>query len=218
MSAERHIRKLNRLLLAELGDSPPYQWIHSESAEFKRAMRMIDEDTSVPLCNYRCPCGLNASVHSPECLVGGLVVAEPMWETRKVDEGMVDQWVLCCRQDRPSEAEWFQLFGTLLPYPANGSWAPVATETYTIALAAGMLPGENYTMAIIRGRQRSREITAADLNNAFESREAKRERDLKTKIRSRLFDVLPVSPDPGKRNGNVSIFSQPIDRKELITL
>lgn len=217
MNADRHIRKLNRLLHAELGEHPPYAWIHSESAEFKRAMRMIDEDTSVPLCNYRCPCGLNAQVHSPECIVGGLIVAEPMWETRKVDEGIVDQWVLCCRQDRPSEAEWEQLFGTLLPYPQTGSWAPVTTETVTIAIAKGMLPGENYTMAIIRGRQRSREITTADLNNAFESREAKREADLKTKIRHRLTDVLPVSPDPGKRNGNVSIFTES-PKKELITL
>lgn len=216
MSAERHIRKLNRLLLAELGENPLYQWIHSESTEFKRAMRMIDEDTGVPLCNYRCPCGLNAQVHSPECLVGGLVVAEPMWETRKVDEGCVDQWVLCCRQERPSEAEWFQLFGTLLPYPQTGSWAPVSTETYSIAIAPGMLPGENYTLAIIRGRQRSREITAADLNNRLDTAEAKRDADRKWKIRNRIQDVLPVSPDPGKRNGNVLIFSEPAEKSEIL--
>ncbi len=218
MSAERHIRKLNRLLLAELGDNPPYQWIHSESAEFKRAMRIINEDTGTPLCDYQCPCGLNAQVHSPECVVGGLVVAVPMWETRKVDEGMVNQWVLCCRQERPSEAEWFKLFGTRLPYPQNGSWAPVATEIRTVAMEAGALPGENFTMAIIRGRQRSRQITIADLNNAAESREAKNDEARKWKILNRIKDVLPVSPDPGKRNANVSIFTEPINRKELITL
>jgi hypothetical protein len=227
MSAERHIRKMNRLLLAELGENPLYQWIHSESAEFKRAMRVVD-DAGKPEFDFRCPCGLNVSVHSAACspptmqpnwdredgepemelraaTTSSLVVAEPKWEIRKTDPALVDQWVLCCLQIPMSEHEWKQTFGTRLPYPKNGTWAPVETETRIVAMPPHTLPGENFTMACIRGRQRSREIKASDIANAFHSREQKKDEQRQEKIRYRISDALPVNPYPGTRSGNVSL-------------
>jgi hypothetical protein len=204
MTTERHISKLNRMLLAELGQNPLYRWIHSESADFKRAMRSMNDD-GTPVWDYRCPCGLNVSVHSAECVAGRLVIAEPRWEIRKTDPTMEDQWVLCSLQYPMSPREWLETFGTRLPYPKNGSWAPVETETRTVAMPPGTVPGEIFNMALIRARQRSREIKASDIANAFESREQKKDQKRQENIRERISDALPVSPDPGKRNGNVSL-------------
>src|SRR4051812_800852 len=116
MNAERHMARMNDLLLAELGENPLYRWIHSESADFKRAMRCIEDHTGALIWDYRCPCGLNVSVHSVVCVEGALVVAVPKWEIRKIDATLVDQWVLCCRQIPMSEFEWQRVFGTQLPY------------------------------------------------------------------------------------------------------
>lgn len=203
MNIERHIRKLNRLLIAELGQNPPYQWIYSESAEFKRPMRAMTEDGDL-LWNYRCPCGLNVSVHSPECIAGMLMVVEPAWAVRKTDPSLENQWVLCCLQTPMGEDAWMRVFGSVLPYPRNGSWAPVCTETYTVAMAADTLPGENFTMAIIRGRQRSLEIADCDIANAAAYRDEKKTEHRRQHIRERIKDVLPVNPDPGKRGGPLS--------------
>ena len=203
MNVERHIRKMNRLLLGELGQQPLYQWIYSESAEFMRPMRAMDEDGNLKW-DYRCPCGLNVSVHLPECVAGMLIVVEPVWEIRKTDPSLTNQWVLCAHQPPPSEHEWRAMFGSVLPYPANGSWAPVGTETHVVAMKPDNLPGENFTMACIRGRQKSREIPDCDIANAIASRDGKRDKDRKWKIRKRLKDALPVSADPGKRGGSLS--------------
>jgi hypothetical protein len=218
MNAERHIRKMNRIL-AEIGENPPYRWIYSESSEFKRAMRVINEDGSLAYA-YRCPCGVNVSVHSPECIAGQLIVAEPVYEIRKTDLDLVDQWVLCCLQIPMSEYEWRETFGTRLPYPQNGTWAPVQTETRTVAMPPGTLPGENFTIACVRGRQRSREIPMCDLVNAQESREQRKEDRRKKNIRERLTDVLPVNPNPGARGGSVLVFSEPPQKtgENLVTL
>lgn len=208
MSIDRHIRKMNRLLLAELGENPLYRWIHSESPDFMRAMRITNEDGTLPF-DYRCPCGLNASVHSPECIAGQLVVAEPVWEIRKTDLDLIDSWVLCCLQIPMSEHEWTQTFGTRLPYPKNGTWAPVQTETRTVAMPPGTLPGENFTMACIRGRQRSREIKMCDIANAHDYREQRKDEQRKKHIRERIAEALPVNPNPGTRGGSVLVFSEP---------
>jgi hypothetical protein len=202
MNTERHIRRLNRMLAAELG-SPQYAWIYSESPEFHRAMRKTDE-FGKPEMDFRCPCGLNVQVHSPECLAGMLVVAEPKWEIRKTNIFLIDQWVLCCLQLPPSEDAWVEMFGSRLPYPKNGTWAPVETETYTVAMPADALPGENFTMALIRARQKSREIHPSDLANAYENREQLRDKRRFVSARDRIKDVLPFNPDPGKRGGSVS--------------
>lgn len=227
MNVERHIRKLNRLLLAELGENPLYQWIYSESAEFKRAMRLMDEDGKLEW-DYQCPCGLNVSVHSAACspptmhpnwdreegepetvlraaTQSSLVVAVPAFEIRKTDPTLVDQWVLCSLQLPMSEHEWAETFGTRLPYPRNGTWAPVETETHTVAIAPGTIPGERLTMALIRARQRSREIKARDIANAFDAREQKKDEKRQEHIRERIIDSLPVNPYPGTRSGNVSL-------------
>lgn len=238
MSLDRHIRKLNRLLLAELGENPLYRWIYSESPDFMRAMRLMDDEGKL-LFDYRCPCGLNVAVHSASCSppadqadedglvpwypapATSLIVAEPKWEIRKTDPGLNDQWVLCCLQIPMSEHEWQEMFGARLPYPSNGTWAPVATETRTVAMPPGTLPGENFTMACIRGRQRSREIKMCDIANAHYSREERKDEDRKKHIRERLTDVLPVNPNPGTRGGSVLVFSEPATAKtgeSLVTL
>jgi hypothetical protein len=204
MSIERHMRKVNRLLLAELGENPLYQWIYSESPEFKRAMRLMNDD-GTPQFNFRCPCGLNVSVHSAECVAGQLVVAEPAWEIRKTDPMLENQWVLCCLQIPMSEIEWTRTFGTRLPYPKNGTWAPVETETHVVAMPPDTLPGENFTLAICNARRRSREIKAKDIANAFEAREQKKDERRQETIRERIIDCLPVNPFPGTRSGNVSL-------------
>lgn len=213
--------KVNGLLLAELGENPLYRWIYSESPDFKRAMRCIDDEGN-PIWDYRCPCGLNVALHSAECLADQLVVAVPRWEIRKIIPTFVDRWVLCCRQIPMSEYEWMQVFGTRLPYPKNGTWAPVATETYTVAAPAGTLPGENFTMAVIRGRQRSREIKMCDIANAHYSREEAKNANLKVEIRKYIADALPVSPTPGSRSGNVSLPAVEVRPKrktgDLVTL
>ena len=191
------------MLLAELGEHPPYAWIYSESPEFKRAMRVVD-DAGRPDWDYECPCGLNVSVHSAVCAAEKLVVAVPKFAIRKTDEQMVDQWVLCAWQQPPSEDEWHRMFGTRLPYNRNGSWAPVATETRVVAMPPGKLPGEAWTMAIIRARQKTREIPERDIANATENRWAKKDKDRQEMIRHRISDALPVNPEPGKRGGSVS--------------
>ena len=199
MNVECYMRRLNRLLLSELGDNPPYAWIHSESAEFMRPMRAMTEDGDL-LWNYRCPCGLNVAVHSAECVAGCLIVVEPVWSIRKTDPELNDQWVLCCLQIPMTEAAWLKTFGTILPYPANGSWAPVATETHTVAMHPGSLPGETLTLALIRARQRSREIKDRDIANAATDRDEKKDKVREIKIRERLQDCLPVNPNPGSKH------------------
>jgi hypothetical protein len=227
VNVERHIRRLNRLLLAELGENPPYQWVYSESVEFLRPMRAMDEDGNLKW-DYVCPCGKNVRVHNASCSpsvltphydeddeavvtwsmdlakTSSLIVATPVWEMRKTDISLDNQWVLCCKQFPMSEHAWGQVFGSVLPYPKNGSWAPVATETRTVAMAPECLPGKNFTMACIRGRQLSREISAADIDNATQSRMEHQDRKRRENIHERLTDVLPVNPNPGKRGGGVS--------------
>ena len=221
MNVQRHMHRVNAILLSILGENPLYQWIYSESTEFKRPMRVMDEDGNLQY-DFVCPCGRNVSVHSVRCAAECLVVAAPVWMPRKIDMTLNDQWVLCCRQEQLSEAEWTQMFGTLLPYPRSGVWAPVQTETVTIAMPPNTLPGENYTTAVARGRQRSREIKASDIANAVESAEQKRDKARRTKIRERLTDCLPVRPTPGAVDGPVSLPSvvrQKIEQGEsLVTL
>lgn len=202
MSAvNRHIAKLNRLLLSELGENPPYQWIWSESPEFKRAMRILDPD-GVPLFNFRCQCGLNVKVHLSECDVS---VAEPVYEIRKTDPRLVNQWVMCCQQPLPSRELWEAMFGTKLMYPAQGAWAPVSTEDRALAMPPGAVPGEHYTMAIINGRRRSREIPDSDVLAEHESWESNKERQTYVNAKDRIKEVLPISPNaPGVRGGSIS--------------
>lgn len=199
MNVERYMRKLNRLLASELGE-PVYRWIYSESPEFQRAMRVVDEFLK-PEWDYRCVCGLNATIHRATCT---LVSAVPKWTWRKTIPDAIDQWVLCCHQAPPTEEEWQNLFGSRLMYPAGGSWAPVGTETRQIAMRPGELPGENFNLAIIRGRQRSREIHPSEIVNAYEYAEARRDQARRPELRHRLTDALTLNPDPGKRNAGVS--------------
>lgn len=216
MSAERHIRKLNAIIRQELGENPLYAWIYSESRDFIHPMRVID-DAGVPQFDYACPCGLNVSVHSAAC---SMVVAVPQWTTRKARVNMVDQWVFCCLQKPPSEHEWNQRFGSMLQYPKNGTWAPVETETYTMAMPPGKLPGENFNMAIIRARQRSREIPVPDIENAIADREAKKAANNRWKSVKRIKDALPINPNPGKRGGSVSWggIKEQVQGERLVTL
>lgn len=205
MSAvSRHIAKLNRLLLVELGERPPYQWVYSESPEFKRAYRLMD-DGGMPLFNYRCPCGLNATVHSPDCLVAGVVAAEPIFEIRKTDRRLTNQWVMCCQQPLPSRELWLALYGTQLLYPSHGAWAPVSTEDRVLAMPPGTVPGEVYTQAIINGRRYSREIPDGDVLTAHDDWERKQEASRKHELRDRIVEHLPISLNvPGTRGGSIS--------------
>lgn len=189
MNAARHIARLNRLLLAELGSHPPYQWIYSESAEFRRPMRAMDEDGNLQW-DYQCPCGRNAAVHTASCVAGGLVVVVPVWDVRRTDPDLHNQWVLCCLQEPMSEYEWGRVFGTVLPWPRNGSWAPVCTETHTVAMKPDTLPGDNFTLAIIAGRRRSREVRMRDVANEIAWKDAKKDAQRRVTAAQRLEDVL----------------------------
>jgi len=203
MNVERHINKLNRLLEAELGARPLYRWIYSESVEFKRAMRVMD-DNGKPDWDYRCPCGKNVSVHSAECVAGQLVVADPKWEIRKTDPALIDCWVLCSLQVPMPEDEWTKTFGTRLPYPKNGTWAPVATETYTVATVRGTLPGYNMTLAIARARQKTREQHIQTLENEWLDRKAADDKKRKDNAAYRIKDCFTLNQNWGNRGGSVS--------------
>ena len=212
MNLLRHISKLNAQLEAELGHSPLYRWVHSEAPEFRHAMRKMDEFGNLEM-DYVCCCGRNVSVHSAECK---MTVAEPVWEWRKIVPHLRDQWVLCALQPPDlTEAQWLERFGTRGLYPAHGEYMPVGTEDRLIALHPGKIPGESFNLAVIRGRQRSREVHLESLAHDQERAQQKFMDDRLEGFKYRFKSVLPVRPNPGCVDGPVSL---PSTKKELVSL
>jgi len=205
MNIARHMRKLNALLASELGSDPLYQWVWSEDPEFRHAMQKTDE-WDRPVLDYVCKCGKNVRVHEASCHKHGLVIARPVYEWRKIDITLRNQWVLCAlRPPVLSESEWLDVFGTKALYPKHGEWMPVATETRTVALPPDQYPSEQFNLCVIRGKQKARLKEEGEEPWDYEAAEQKRLDARLEGYKYRFKSVMPVRPNPGCVDGPVSL-------------
>ena len=160
---ERLIKKLNLRLAAELGRTPSgeglYRWQWSEG--WMHPMRVIDSETGQPKFNYRCGCGLNRAVHTPAC--GTLIVAEPVYEPRKILPSLKRQWAVALWCPPLPEPLWRREFGSALQYPANGYLVPVGGgHGGVIAIQPDLLPDLDVTNEFIFLVREQRKKSFAD--------------------------------------------------------
>lgn len=162
MSLERRVNKLNRLLLSELGSSPAYLWVWSESPFFFRLSPQLD-DSGQPIYNYRCACGLNRAVHSPDCQ--SLILPEPALERVKIYWWLENVWALCCLQPSPRDSRE-------IPVPLS-FFSHRLRRPETVSLPPNESPSESSTGEIIRMFRDHRSRSFTDLQNEVEARRAR---------------------------------------------
>lgn len=109
-----------------------------------------------------------------------------------------DQWALCMHIPPPSENEWDQSVGTMLPYPRGGSWWPCDP----VWLDSGVLPDEVLTAEAINCIRRERQKTLAMRMDAEQAAAAKREQASKQNLRAEIEEdcYMPFGSLPGKKD------------------
>ena len=178
MNLERHIRRLNRLLLRELGEDPPFQWIHSQDRLLQHEMAVYNGDGSKVL-DYYCDCGRNVAIHKPACK--SLTEARQRTAMRSKlaameDRYIRDSWVMCYAKIIP-ESAWKAAYDTLQNYPPGGlCWYPLAwneTDQETgFKVDRGIMlqerpPTEDQTNTFIYMYRDSEELTPRELDAEF---------------------------------------------------
>ncbi len=183
MNFERRLRKLNDLLASELGE-PIYAWKWSE--DLKHPMRAINDDGSLKF-NYRCVCGLNASVHSAACR---MTIAEPVWIVRKMRLDLERQWVLCRAIPSLPEDKFREVFGSMVEYRPF-EWAPCDGANGAVSLEPSEEPSEAITWEVIRHIRALRSKSQAQMDSEYLDAVARREAQKRDNI---LQDIKSEAP------------------------
>lgn len=97
-----------------------YQYFYSE--DLWTATPLTDSDGK-PRMEYICQCGVDRSVHAPDCR--GLTLACVKFMRVKVDPTIENVYVLCTWLPPPSESSWANMYGSFRYYPREGRYVPI---------------------------------------------------------------------------------------------
>jgi hypothetical protein len=183
MNLERRVKKLNDLLRQELGGDRPFAWKWSESPELIHRMRARSADGSVKM--------------EPKATPSGLIVMQPVYVSRKICLFAECQWLIC-RNLPPemTEDQWLASIGTGVPYPQNGTWAPLSQFT----LERGAEPDEPHTWKVIELIRAQRALHQKSEDNEEEYQQEKAREQRKNDIYLHIRDIAPAfNGIPGKK-------------------
>lgn len=103
------------------GSHARYQIFFSE--DLWTATPLTNSDGS-PRMEYICPCGIDRTIHSPDCR--GLSIASVKFMRTKTDPFLHNVFTLCVWLPPPSEKSWSDLYGSFRYYPREGRYVPLS--------------------------------------------------------------------------------------------
>jgi hypothetical protein len=174
---QRRVTKLNRLMLQELGENPPYSWQWSEDLTW----------------------GVLTGTE-PYASDTGLILRRPVYTMRKRLVTVDRRWLICFKAKPMPERAWLKLFGWQCQWPNCGLWTPLATPVRvtedskpvggTAMLDSGEEPDETITREVIALVKELRVKTSYDrrqeIEDAQDLRIKRRDDLLYAKIRDRI--------------------------------
>ncbi len=176
------VSRLNRILLADLGNNPRYAWRWSE--DLRHVMYKVDD-----LGNPEYTDGKTAT---------GLYVQKRATAIRPLLPFHPKAWVCCAL------IEVDQKDGELA-HTGMGSWVPVSSSrSGPAALPQGVLPDAELTQAVVAAVKAQRERTVADEANDWEDLTRKREIDRWRLCYDIIRDSAPAFNSVPGRKGRVS--------------
>ncbi len=153
------VRRLNRLLVSELGGNPRYSWRWSE--DLRHVMYVCDTD------------GNPEYVDKPINLTNGKLLIGRVRKTavRNLLPFHKEVWVCCALVEVDSKDG--ELEGT-----GNANWIPLSSsQSGPAALPAGVTPNDELTNAVIISVRRERALPPGHLDDGYEEAQRKREKD-----------------------------------------
>ena len=146
---------------------------------------------------------------------GGLFVAQPRFEVRKMNPFFKDQWVLCRWEAPMPEARWRAMFGDQMVWPRGGEYYPT-----NMALPQGVVPDITWTERVIAAERERRSKNIHDHEAEVERGTNQLERSESSRIESILHDCFTAfGKVPGSNSGGVSLpnphAKPPVTREEL---
>lgn len=184
-----------------------YEWTHSDDIRLQMPFIYLDDDLQ-PVREYICICGINKSIHKPECK---FTAVRNKAELKSTVPFLTNQWVLTRWQAPPTESQWTDQFGDQFPYPRNGYRTSVGDQVKTIALKPGKIPSLDITDRIIHAIKNQPSVR--ELDRQFLEQEKKREEKAALKFKEAVKAVATVGDDYPGKNANVS-FLNSIANKE----
>jgi hypothetical protein len=153
------VRRLNRILVSELGSNPRYAWRWSE--DLKHVMYVVDD------------LGRPEYVEAPVNLSNGKVIYQRLRKTavRNLLPFHKDQWV-CCALVEVDEKDG-RIEGT-----GNANWIPLSSSASgPAALPYGVNPTAELTQCVIRSVRQQRDTPPAVEEQNWEESRRKSEKD-----------------------------------------
>jgi len=198
MSAERRTEWLNRILLAELGEDPPYQWRNSDALVY---WTPVVDDDGRPEHDYLCACGVNKVLHGPSCRFTRAIIRRRF---QKVRPDLTDRWVVAVGLP--------VLEATVLGHRTGRMFVPVTFRRPsgafgTIAMMSGEGPSEEATWTAVRMIREHRQRGLAEIEAATEDRlgppdsssPGRLERQALAGKHDQVKEWLGASSEPGKK-------------------
>lgn len=192
MSISSDLRKENeKLAIAHgyKGGKPNYRWEFSENLYFPHRKEPLEYDY---VAND-----------------AGIIMAQPVFELKKMCPRLNRQWVLCRFMEPCSETAWKNIFGSKVEWPRNGYYAPTNVE-----LDESISPWDtdsaytSMTDMLIGMITHDRNKSIREWNDEGERIVEYREKDLDRQRSDQIDDLIfpyPNSPHiPGQRGGPVS--------------
>lgn len=197
MSRLRRVKRLNRLLLAELGPNPLREWVHTRDGRLTHPMHVFEinaQGKDEPVYDYYCGCGKNRSIHTPDCKE--LTRPVPRYEVRPVLDlaRYPDNWCLAAQINE--DRSWWE--HNFPGFPYRPAWYPVENQAVQLVLGRGLVPTEDDTWEVIKMIRESRQLTE-DLETAYDEHELAKAREKQSKLDAALRDAVSVSSRPGAK-------------------
>jgi hypothetical protein len=213
-SSKRRIEKQNRYMHSELGN-PQYMWVWSEDLKWPFQVMEFSDGPQEYAIKWLEKHGAD-KLQSPEfmehcarlsqdagplrrpklqerILPSGLIVKEPVYELFHILPMHRSQWVLCRKVTSVySQMAWHRMFGSAMPFPADGQLVPCCGALGPVAIERGKEPSLSDTEEVIKCIRAERSRTAADDKNATEAGLAKKEADTFNANFDRFKDAAPA--------------------------
>lgn len=180
------IRRLNRLLVSELGSQPRYSWRWSE--DLRHVMYVVDD------------LGRPEYVEQPVNLQGGKVIFQRLRKTavRNLLPFHKDVWV-CCALVEIDEKDGM-IDGT-----GCGAWVPLSSSASgPAALPPGVKPNDELTQCVIRSVRQERSMPKGYLDQGYEELCRKREKDRWNRAYDAICDASAAFHNCPGMKGHVS--------------
>ena len=198
------VRSANRILatytpppdptnpLTSAPSTPFLQWCFSEPGVWDHICPPLwfiapemDADGN-PVYDYRCRCGVNVAVHSPDCQ--SLTIPITRMARTKTAPLIENSWVLCRWNPPPPLESWLEEYGTVSGYPHQGRYLPVSSNNKVISLPAETPPFPETSNLVIQMFKEHEAIAPKTLEEI-------------ASIQAQRDYVMPLRPDGGPDHG-----------------